>query len=194
MLAENHTLTKEQQFEGAHKRKKQKGFSLIEILVVLAVIAILVGGIVAAVQGLNSDAEVSNEARNINTMSDRVKKMYGSSAFTGLTTAVAWDGGIFPDALTEAAGASNAGGIHSWKGLVTIASATLNGIANGGYAITYATVPGESCLDLVTSVEGRFDEITVAGTPVKAFNGVLNRATAATNCAANTVALVFTGS
>lgn len=169
-------------------KKNQKGFTLIEFSIVAAVIALLIYGIVQAGNTMFGGADTKKEKEHIQFISDNVKKMYEGTNYNGLTNAIAQSAKVFPKEIVD--NAYN----HSWNAAVTVAVATVNGIADSGYAITYASVPSEACVDLVTGSQGRFDVINIAGTDVKTFGNQLNRGTTGTNCgSAATVDIIFTG-
>lgn len=167
--------------------KKQKGYSLVELGIVIAVIAIFIGGVVTFGQGMFKDTEVKTEQQNIQAAADNIKKLYEGTNYSGFDNTVAQNAKVFSDRLVDN------GYNNVWNGLVSATAADVNSVANSGYAITYTEVPQDVCPDFVAGVQGKFDVITIGSTEVKSFNGKLDRAATAAQCAsATTVDIIFT--
>ena len=80
------------------KNRKNKGFSLLEILLVLAIAAALVIGAFIVYPKVQAGARADAESKNISTIVAGIKSLYtSSSTYTGLTNAVAANAKIFPD-------------------------------------------------------------------------------------------------
>lgn len=168
------------------KQKKNRGFTLVEILLVVAFIA--VGGLAVYVtyNKVSSGGQANTEARNLGTLQAGVKGLYGgSSNYTGITNSVLNDGRVTPDSMRAIPYVSGATAINNtFGGTVTVLPITLaGGNTNNGFQITYARVPGAVCSKLVTNAEKAFDQITVNGEVVKAFGtGQLNIGLLTTGC------------
>ncbi|UQY51077.1 type 4 pilus major pilin [Salmonella enterica] len=105
------------------KRKSKKGFSLLELLLVLGIIAALVVEAFIVYPKVQASQRAQAESNNIATIQAGVKALYTSaSSFTGLTNTVAVQAKIFPDNMLSGTG-NAAKPINAFKGNVTLAAA-----------------------------------------------------------------------
>ena len=165
-----------------NKRKSKKGFSLLELLLVLGIIAALVVAAFIVYPKVQASQRAQAESNNIATIQAGVKALYTSaSSFTGLTNTVAVQAKIFPDNMLSGSGTA-AKPINAFKGNVTLAATA-----------TYDNVPAAECVKIATAAAGNFYITTVGTKVVKAAGGTLDvaaTAAACTNATSNT--LVFT--
>lgn len=173
--------------------KKQRGFSLLEILIVAALVAAGLAGLFFLVNRYNTKQVTNDEASSLNSIAAEVRTKFRSQGnYNGITPQVLINNGIVPP--TKINGANIETG---WNTNVAIAAANLNGTAGDSVSFTY-TIPRESCADFVQAAEGSFPRISVGGTNVKDVPGgqrTLNIATLGTQCdagAGGNVAAVFT--
>lgn len=178
-------------------RKSKKGFSLLELLLVLRIIAALVVAAFIVYPKVQASQRAQAESNNIATIQAGVKALYTSaSSFTGLTNSVAVQAKIFPDNMLSGSG-SSATPINAFKGNVVVASADTGPSAATGssFTITYSNVPAAECTKIITAAAGNFYTAGVgtAGN-VKAAGGVLDVAETATQCESggNSNTLIFT--
>ncbi len=168
----------------------KKGFTLVEILLVVGFIALAGIGIYTVYNKVNMSNNASNESRNINLIKAGVKNIYGSSqGYAGLTNSVLNDARATPDSMRAIPYTAGATAItNSFGGAVTVLPVTLGGAGlNNGFQITYPQVPGAICSRLVTMLDKNIEQITVAGTVVKPYGtGNLNVVSLATQCATDT--------
>jgi type IV pilus assembly protein PilA len=179
-------------------KKASKGFTLVEILLVVGFIALAGIGIYTIYSKVTVSSQANTEGRNLDTLRAGVKNLYGGAAsYAGLTGTVLNDGRVTPDNMRIVPYVAGATAINnSFGGAVTVLPVTLGGgAANNAFEITYPGVPGAVCSKLVTVSGKGFDQISIGGTIVKAFGtGNLNVAAAAGLCAADTgngVTMVF---
>ena len=105
--------------------RKQRGFTLIELMIVVAIIAIIAGIAVSAFSGAGREAEQSRIMAEINSLNDAMSRYYqGSYSYTGATI----------DALR--------GGVN-----VSIA-------ASPNYTVTLNNLAGQTYILLATPVAG----------------------------------------
>ncbi len=178
-------------------RKSKKGFSLLELLLVLGIIAALVVAAFIVYPKVQASQRAQAESNNIATIQAGVKALYTSaSSFTGLTNSVAVQAKIFPDNMLSGSG-SSATPINAFKGNVVVASADTGPSAATGssFTITYSNVPAAECTKIITAAAGNFYTAGVgtAGN-VKAAGGGLDVAETATQCESggNSNTLIFT--
>ncbi|ECA3699875.1 prepilin-type N-terminal cleavage/methylation domain-containing protein [Salmonella enterica subsp. enterica serovar Muenchen] len=167
------------------KRKSKKGFSLLELLLVLGIIAALV----VAAFIVYPKVQASQRAQA------GVKALYTSaSSFTGLTNTVAVQAKIFPDNMLSGTG-NAAKPINAFKGNVTLAAAATgpSSAAGSSFTITYDNVPAAECVKITTAAAGNFYTAKVGSKVVKAADGTLDVAATAAACNnATSNTLVFT--
>ncbi|ENS3161735.1 type 4 pilus major pilin [Salmonella enterica subsp. enterica serovar Montevideo] len=175
-------------------KKSKKGFSLLELLLVLGIIAALVVAAFIVYPKVQASQRAQAESNNIATIQAGVKALYTSaSSFTGLNNSVAVQAKIFPDNMLSGSG-SAAKPINAFKGNVVVASADTGPSAATGssFTITYENVPAAECTKIITAA-GNFYIAQVGGATVKEAGGTLNVAATAAACSdANSNKLVFT--
>lgn len=169
-------------------RKKTKGFTLIEVLIVLAIAAGILFAVFIAV-GKVQTKQVSKEAAEmLNLMVADVRAKFKSQGnFTGITPQVLIDNRIPPNTMIEGANI-----VSPWNSHILVAPVTINN-PNDAVRFTYQTVPQEDCSNFVTAAQGTFTRITVNGTVLKNVPTVpmLNVAQLGTACVAANTATIF---
>lgn len=176
-------------------KKAKKGFTLVEILLVVGFIAIATIGIYVVYQKVNEGGQTNTEARNLDTIRAGVKNLWGVNRdYSTLTDAGVIAARIPPSSMTNNGTAATMQ--NSFGGAVTVAPVSRNGGSNNAFTITYNNVPAGVCTKLVPTSGAQFDEVTVGGTVVKAYGtNTLNAATTATSCGglgANGGTIIFT--
>ena len=163
-------------------KRQQRGFSLVELMIVLGISAVLILGVYSLYTSIDSSQETQTEAQNIQAIATKIKSIYaGRNTYTGLATANIVTANGFPMNMLDGTTPYNA-----WGGAVTT---TIN--ATAGFDITYPDVPAANCQELVNAVANMFRNITIGATAVKTA-GALNAATLATTCnAAGPFSIVF---
>lgn len=166
------------------KRKSKKGFSLLELLLVLGIIAALVVAAFIVYPKVQASQRAQAESNNIATIQAGVKALYTSaSSFTGLTNTVAVQAKIFPDNMLSGSG-SSAKPINAFKGNVVLDAASTGPSAAAGssFTIVYAGVPAAECVKIVTAVAGNFYITAIGNKVVKPAGGILDVAATAAAC------------
>ena len=88
-------------------KKSKKGFSLLELLLVLGIIAALVVAAFIVYPKVQASQRAQAESNNIATIQAGVKALFTSaSSFTGLTNSVAVQAKIFPDNMLSGSGSA----------------------------------------------------------------------------------------
>lgn len=146
------------------QRHLQRGFTLIELGIAIAIAAVVVGVSIVVVPQLLADSKVSSEITNLGGIAARIQKAYArdNSYPTTPTMRALVDFDIFPANMVTGRGAE-AAAVNQWGGAV--------GIGSGGSAtqmrFSFAGVPSYECRNLLPQVQQMFDYISVAGTAVK---------------------------
>lgn len=141
--------------------KRQGGFSLIELAIVIAIVAILLFLVYSRLSKVQNARIANDEASNFTQMMTDVRTRFSTQGtFAGVTPKVLIDNGIVPQAMIKGATIST-----SWNTTVGVAPATFVA-ADDAVAMTY-TVPREQCSDFVTASSPSAAKITVGATVVK---------------------------
>lgn len=171
------------------KRNNKKGFTLVEILLVVGFIALAGIGIYTVYTKVQMSNAALSEGKNLDTIRAGVKNLFGGTQnYASVANAVLNDARVTPDSMRAIPYVAGATAItNSFGGTVTVAPVALGGGANNGFRVTYPKVPGAVCAKLVTGAGTGWDQITVGTTIVKTFGtGSLDIAQLATRCAGDT--------
>ena len=148
---------------------KQSGFSLIELLLALAIGVIVMSGVYAAYQGKVDDAQVTVLAAGIDTLIYKANMAYSSNAdYTSGSPAVA----ITAQTLNDTAGGlpsafivnsvASSGFNNYWGGNATLSvSSTNGGSVNDLLVITLDQIPSSVCTEIVALIAPRMYDTNV---------------------------------
>lgn len=171
-------------------KKAAKGFTLIEILLVVGFIALAGLGVYVVYNKVSAGGAANTESRNLDTLRAGVKTLFGgSSNYASVTNLVVNQARVTPDSMRAVPYVATDTNINnSFGGAVTVLPATLGTASpNNGFSITYTKVPGAVCSKLVTTGGTSFDQITAGTTVVKTFGtNNLDIARLTAGCAADT--------
>lgn len=150
--------------------QKNKGFTLIEILIVIGIIAVMTIGIFIAYTKVQAGSQANNESRNVSTIVAGIRNLYASQGNYNdgamLTTVI--KGNIIPESMLNTGNPSTATAINnSFGGTVTLTPANLGTGTNNAFDVKYDNVPASVCSKFVTESVGVAQKIQVAGTSVK---------------------------
>jgi type II secretory pathway pseudopilin PulG len=174
------------------KTKKQAGFSTIELLVVMGIVMSLMIGVFFGYQQLQNSQKTQQESQNLGLLTQGIRDMFKSQPnYSTMTVAGLLNADLVPNNMISGANIVNA-----FAQTVTVAPATVNAIANAGFAITYNGIPKSPCTKIVTTAGYNYDIVVVGATTVKFFgNPNIDPTAVAAACAAgagsNTI--IFTG-
>lgn len=142
------------------KLKNKKGFSLLEILLVLAIAAALVVGAFVIYPKVQVSSNVKKESDNIGVLRSGVSAMYGNTSNPPTNpnmNQVLINAQIVPDnMLTTTTGSI----ISGWGGPVYVGTGTVDG--RPGFFIRYENLTNELCVKLLSSMANGFDEVKIA--------------------------------
>lgn len=124
------------------KRQKERGFTLMETLLVIAIVAVVIAGAFALYNVAMSDSDVNQSVSEVQSISTRIQKAYNvsGSPYSSLTTQAGINIGVFPEGMIRGTTVYN-----TWNGMVT-----LTGTATT-FTITYTNVPQSSCASFAAS-------------------------------------------
>ncbi len=163
-------------------RKKQGGFTLVELVVVLAIIVAAIGAIIARQMSASQTSKVQSEAGNLQAIVGKVNSTFaGRPNYVGATTAFLLAQGAFPTSMVNGGAV-----VNTWQGAVTVAA----GAGNTTVDITYAGVPTSACIELVANTSRSYNEVTVGATKTKNGAAVADLTATQTACSAAATASV----
>lgn len=161
-------------------KQRQRGFSLIELIVVVAILGLAAAAIISRSASTSQSTNIQTESQNLQSIVGKAKSVFaGRPNFNGATTAYMLANGAFPTSMVNGNNVS-----HSWNGAVTVAP----GANPTTLDITYAAIPTAACIEFVSSQSRPYVEVTVAGNAVK--NGAQVADTALTQAACESAATV----
>lgn len=166
-------------------RPIHRGVLSIEMLVILAVIAIMVITIFLNAGSLFGKNETSNELANVQDIMTNTRTLlktqgvYDFSDSSAMMGALIEFGGV-PKSMTVV-GESTSGSatlINTWGGSVTLAPAASSG-GKTGFTLTYEKVPQQACATLATKVSQAVAETAINGSSTV---GTVSATTAGSQC------------
>jgi prepilin-type N-terminal cleavage/methylation domain-containing protein len=160
-----------------NKLKKQKGFTLLELLAVLIIIAILGMGLYFTLARVQASSDANTEGKHIDLVTSAVKQLYaGSNNFTKVTTAYVVQSGAVPADLLSGGGSTTSTGTtinNKWNGTITVTPTTVGGATiDNAFTITDTQVPQDVCVKLATNTGNNYLVVTVNGTSIRAYGDV----------------------
>lgn len=165
-------------------KTRQAGFTLIELITVIAVGAILIGGALALSSSANSAANSSQFTRDLTAIRAQTKQIYNGQG--GYGTASLNDILINAKAIPSTLAVSGSTITHPMNGTVAIAGNTTN------FTITMTNVPTDICTTVVSGATGYLSVQVGSNTAITAFP--VSPAISSAQCAGGAQTLVFTAS
>lgn len=166
-------------------RARQRGNALVWFM-----LAAVLGGVGVAAgldmyQSGERNSSIQHVASEVTGIIGEARATYGPYGYAGLTTYIAVGAGVIP---RSRAVSSLTAAVNTFGGAITLVDngASLLQTAN----LSYAGVPAELCVQIVTATERMARSVQVGSTVVKAVNGALIPATLNTTCNAGTVAQI----
>jgi prepilin-type N-terminal cleavage/methylation domain-containing protein len=144
---------------------KQAGFSLVEILLVLGIIALLAISAFVIYPQVRDASNANREAQNLTTIISGIRNLFGNtSTYQGLTTSLVNQAGIFPKTMNSGILTTTQPIEHTGRGLVEISSWDAD---MRRFSIMYRDVPSQLCVKLAQNYGKDVDEVIVDGVTVK---------------------------
>lgn len=193
-------ITKKQKILRKRSKKEEKGLSLIEASMVLALSAIVVSGVMFYYQSASDSNKTQNTVSQVMSVMSAINGLYvGQASYTGLSDTVLYNSSAVPANYKGTTGIIN----NPFGGRLHVAPNTNK--AAGGYALLLDGIPQSSCVNIAsmnlgTSLQGVGVKVTsmksdttevdfkpqkLTSTSVSAgtiYSGTLTPANAATLC------------
>lgn len=141
------------------KIKNKKGFTLLELLAVLIVMAIIAVGIYEMLKSSSMKKEVENEIRNANLIGDLSSQLATPNSATPYVN-------INESALittNQVPNIQNSQIMNVWGGIVTVRPLSLNSGTNNAFSVTENGVPKAACSDFAFAAQSSFLYINING-------------------------------
>lgn len=161
--------------------KKQSGFSLLELLLVLAVVAAIAVGAFIVYPRVQAARVATETAQTLATAQASVAALFTSGNYDNLSASVAHGADVFPDHMKVDVNNAGAGFVNQWDGSVDVRGSGASGSAPGGGAsarfmtFEHTNIPSDVCKKLIPAASSSFGRIQV-GAQV-----LINRYDTATN-------------
>ena len=134
---------------------KQKGYSIIELSIALAIVSIILVGALSGVTKILQSNNVNNDVKHLNTVASRIAVLMPNvGTTTGITTLNLVNLRVF-DGMKVDAVASPPTITNSFGGAITISpnTAAINGVGTGkGFLLQSTNIPAAVCGEYITAL------------------------------------------
>lgn len=130
------------------KQNKKQGVTLVEVLIVLAIAAVVIAGALVLYGNLQRNSAVNEETTNLSAMFQNIDNFFRRGSTDGLTNVQALTAGFIPGGMLVSNAAS---GIieNAFGGYVVIQGSNATGGNQKGFAISYSGIPQASCVNMI---------------------------------------------
>ena len=134
--------------------KRQGGYTLVELAIAIAILAVLIVAGLSGVQGILTSSKVNDQIKTVAKLSSKVSGNFMNGGTSGMTTTglaglSAWDSG-------RVKVSSGTASVTSSFGTSEFAKSNKSSIsdlpANSGFIYVISKVPADACSDLVTGI------------------------------------------
>lgn len=158
--------------------KKKKGFSLIELMLVLVVLVVLIGGAYVLFGTLSQGAKSDQAQKNLMGLQAGVKRLcQRAGQCPTLSAATVISAGQAPSDMVNGTALQS-----PWGGPVTVVATGDLGGTDNAFDYTFNAVPKSECNTFVSAVQNNFGKVVIGTTTVKEPGTAFALATAVTAC------------
>lgn len=146
--------------EHIRKLRNERGYTLIETLLVIAIMAVAIAAVIALYLTITSGNAVNQATQQVQAISSNIQKAYNTSGspYTSLTTQAGINIGAFPDGMVRGSTVYN-----GWNGTVQLQGTATN------FTITYTNIAQSACASLAStsaSLGSSLTQVTVNGSSI----------------------------
>ncbi len=133
---------------------RQKGYTLVELAIAVAILAVLIVAGLTGVQGILTSGKVNDQIKTVAKLGSKISANYGSLSTSGISVAtVANLGGWETSKVSGTGTATVVRSAFNSSEFITSNTAAISGIAaNSGVIYTIGSVPREACPDLANGI------------------------------------------
>lgn len=137
------------------KINSKKGYSLLEVLIVIGIIAGIIVSIFYFYPKLKNSNTINIEVSNMNTILSGIYGIYNGNNYNGLNNKILIEAKIVPNTMVSNTPYKI---INSWKGEVILSTYTTDA-KNSLLSMKYMNIPQDQCALFISSVEKNFGAI-----------------------------------
>ena len=150
--------------------KRQGGYTLVELAIAIAILAVLIVAGLSGVQGILTSSKVNDQIKTVAKLSSKVSGNFMNGGTSGMTTTglaglSAWDSG-------RVKVSSGTASVTSSFGTSEFAKSNKSSIsdlpANNGFIYVISKVPADACSDLATGISNIVYGIRIQKTAITA--------------------------
>jgi prepilin-type N-terminal cleavage/methylation domain-containing protein len=149
-------------------KKRQKGFSLVEVLVVLGVIAVIGAAVFYFATSSRRGAEADSATRVVMSMMAGLKSLKSSGSYASNIQELYIASGKAPSQIvSDPSNPASSTLVNEWGGTYVIEQANYGSGTNNAFTITVDEVPKQVCVDMALRLGSSVLIIDVNGTEVR---------------------------
>ena len=137
-----------------HMPAQQKGYTLVELAIAVAILAVLIVAGLTGVQSILTSGKVNDQIKTVAKLGSKISANYGSLSTSGISVQTVASLGGWDTSKVSGTGAATAvrSAFNSGE-FITANTAAISGIAaNSGVIYTIGSVPREACPDLANGI------------------------------------------
>ena len=135
-------------------KPKQSGYTLVELAIAVAILAVLIVAGLTGVQGILTSGKVNEQIKTVAKLNSKLSSNYSSLSTSGVSVATIANLGGWDSSKVFSSGGASAvrSAFNSSEFIVTNAAAISGMAANSGFLYTITGVPREACPDLANGI------------------------------------------
>jgi prepilin-type N-terminal cleavage/methylation domain-containing protein len=132
------------------QKRKQRGFTLTEIAIVLGIVGLILGAIWVAAGAVYTNLRVSSTSRDMLAMAQGIRTLYTNQGLmdAGFTTVNLIASGVAPGDMVNTATNTLS---DAWGGAITFTPATTINTAGDSFVVDLSGVPTGACVSLLST-------------------------------------------
>lgn len=165
-------------------KTNKKGFSLIEIILVVAIGLVLIIAAFVMYPKIQSNQRAINESKNVGVIKAGVRALYkGKATYTGLTNTILVEAGAIPDNMTVKGDTSKIISSYGSPMRIYASDYGTSKAVGSTFTIIYMNITNDDCAKLVPLIAGEMSAIQINSLRVKPLNEPVDPKLVADACA-----------